>query len=378
MAPVTKERAVEILSQLDQCAATSFYEQQVVRYVVGFLERIGLEFKLDKYGNVIVHYMTDPKRQPVGYIAHMDHPGFEISGLDDQGFIVARALGGVPVTSFEGEIKVKIIMGNNEETIGILSAKDNGALDRQVMIQLPDGTDIIQPAYAVFDLPDFALLDDFIHMRALDDLAGCASILAVLESLASQSSKANFYGIFSRAEEVGLIGARLVARDKLLPENTTIVSIEASRTLPGAEQGGGPVIRAGDASYTFDGGAEGLLRRAGSLLKEKDSSFQYQRQLMSGGTCEATAFALQGYHVTGLAYPLGNYHNQGSPTEAFPSGSVELENIHLNDFYNGIRLLTEALTLRDDDDTPLEKRLANVPIDEEQQLINSSHVWTLG
>ena len=379
MPPVTKDRAIELLSHLDECAATSFHEQQVVRYVVDFLEKIGLEFQLDKYGNVIVHYMTDSERQPVGYVAHMDHPGFEISGFDDQGIVSARALGGVPTASFEGGIAVKIIMGNNEEVIGNLSAKHNGALDRQVLIELPDHIDMIEPAYAVFDLPPFALSDDFIHMRALDDLAGCASILAVLEALVSNNIKANFYGIFSRAEEVGLVGARLIARQKLLPVNTTIVSIESSRTLPGAEQGGGPVIRTGDASYTFDGGAERLLLRAGTFLREKDPSFQYQRQLMSGGTCEATAFALQGYHVTGLAYPLGNYHNLGNPTESFPSGSVELENIHSDDFYKGICLLTEAVILSDgEDDTPVAKRLASVPIDQEQQLIDSSRVWSSG
>lgn len=373
MIPVTKERAIEILSDLDKCVATSFHEERVVRYVLAFLEDKGLDFQLDKYGNVIVHYMTDADCEPIAYVAHMDHPGFEFLGLDDRGMPVARALGGVPPISFDGGTKVKIIMGNQEEVPGVLVAKDNGILDRQVFIQPNKEMNIVEPAYAVFDLPDFALLDDFIHMRALDDLAGCASIISVLEALVSQNSKANFYGVFTRAEEVGLIGARLVARDKQLPENTTIVSIESSRTIPGAEQGKGPVIRTGDASYTFDGGAERLLLRTGSLLKENESGFQYQRQLMSGGTCEATAFALQGYQVTGLAYPLGNYHNQGNPSEVSPAGSVELENIHEEDFHNGIRLLTEAATISEDEDqTPLAKRLANVSITDEQQLINSS------
>ena len=373
MIPVTKERAIEILSDLDKCVATSFHEERVVRYVVAFLEDKGLDFQLDKYGNVIVHYMTDADCEPIAYVAHMDHPGFEILGLDDRGMLVARALGGVPPTSFDGGTKVKIIMGNQEEVSGVLAAKDNGALDRQVFIQPNKEVNIVEPAYAVFDLPDFALLDKFIHMRALDDLAGCASIISVLEALVSQDIKANVYGVFTRAEEVGLIGARLVARDKQLPKNTTIVSIDSSRTIPGAEQGNGPVIRTGDASYTFDGGAERLLLRTGSLLKENDSDFQYQRQLMSGGTCEATAFALQGYQVTGLAYPLGNYHNQGNPSEVSPAGSVELENIHEEDFHNGIRLLTEAVTISEDEDqTPLAKRLANVSITDEQQLINSS------
>ena len=40
--------------------------------------------------------------------------------------------------------------------------------------------------------------------------------------------------------------------------------------------------------------------------------FKYQRNLMGAGGCEASAFKAFGYKVTGLAYPLGNWHNRGS------------------------------------------------------------------
>ena len=36
-----------------------------------------------------------------------------------------------------------------------------------------------------------------------------------------------------------------------------------------------------------------------------------QRCLMSGGTCEATAYQLYGYETGGLCIALGNYHNRG-------------------------------------------------------------------
>jgi endoglucanase len=37
--------------------------------------------------------------------------------------------------------------------------------------------------------------------------------------------------------------------------------------------------------------------------------FRWQRKLMPGGTCEATAFSTYGYRSTCLCLPLGNYHN---------------------------------------------------------------------
>ena len=57
---------------------------------------------------------------------------------------------------------------------------------------------------------------------------------------------------------------------------------------------------------------------------------------MSGGTCEASGFAAWGYAATGIAFPLGNYHN------ATPEGEVDAEYIHVEDFWGGVRLIRQA------------------------------------
>ncbi|MFL6712285.1 MAG: hypothetical protein ACJ8LN_05095, partial [Sulfurifustis sp.] len=38
---------------------------------------------------------------------------------------------------------------------------------------------------------------------------------------------------------------------------------------------------------------------------------KYQRRIMDGGTCEATAATVYGLPAIGISIPLGNYHNQG-------------------------------------------------------------------
>ena len=45
--------------------------------------------------------------------------------------------------------------------------------------------------------------------------------------------------------------------------------------------------------------------------QKDDPTFRFQRKLMPGGACEATAFATHGFESTCLCLPLGNYHNQG-------------------------------------------------------------------
>jgi endoglucanase len=152
-------------------------------------------------------------------------------------------------------------------------------------------------------------------------------------------SEGTVYGLFTRAEEVGLVGARLAAKSGLLPNNTFVLSAETSHTLPGAELGGGVVIRTGDGSTTFDNEAEAYLKRAAAELAKSDPEFKFKRQLMSGGGCEATAFAGYGYQVTGTAFPLGNWHN------GLVQKVLEPEQIHMNDFLSGAKLLCRVAEL---------------------------------
>ena len=165
-------------------------------------------------------------------------------------------------------------------------------------------------------------------------MAGCALIIETLNKLNKSSNEYSFKGIFSRAEEVGLIGARLIAANELIEKNSIIVSIETSSELPGANFGKGPIIRTGDRITTFDNKAELILLQSVKEILQKDIKFAYQRQLMSAGGCEASAFAIFGYSVTGLALPLRNWHNGNE------EGDVEPEEISLLDFENAYKIMT--------------------------------------
>ena len=159
------------------------------------------------------------------------------------------------------------------------------------------------------------------------------------------------------------MGARLMAEAGTLPANTLVVSAESSRTLPGAEMGGGPVIRVGDAGLTFNADAESALIKAKETLQERPEGFKSQRQLMSGGVCEASAFALHGYKTTGMAFPLGNYHN-GAPGDA-----IGAEYIHKDDFIGGVELMMEAaLQVSNRETTNFRQRIGTVSEEFRQRL----------
>ena len=360
-----KHQALDILARLAAQPAVAFWESGVAAVVQGVLGEAGLEARVDQHGNILASVRgQNSNAPPLALVAHMDHPGFEavdVHGSD----LVADVLGGVPAASFQPGIPVQVLPDDGRRLAAVTAGRWGEDDSQQVLIRLDEPAELGLPRPVVFDLVDFELDDDLIRMRAADDLAGCAGILATLAALASRPPPADVYGVFTRAEEVGLVGARLLAESGRLPQDTLIVSVESSRVLPGAEQGGGPVIRVGDAATTFHADAEAALVRARESLRAGDAGVQIQRQLMSGGVCEASAFAHYGYRTTGIAFPLGNYHNSA------PNGGVEAEYIDVNDFMGGIRLMTEAAYLVGErGETAFSRRLRQVQDAQRRRLTN--------
>ena len=354
-------RALEILSDLGQRPAAPFHEGPPANYIMSRLAKIGLTPFRDDFGNVIAHYAnSDADDPPIAFVAHMDHPGFEIDAVDERGPI-GVALGGVPEVSIARSAEVLVLMPDGRRIPARVGPLDPDA--RRVRVDLSEEVEITPPVPVVFDLPDFELDGEFIRMRAADDLAGCAAALAAVERLVSGNAEANVYAVFTRAEEGGLFGARLMAEARTLPIETLVVSIESSPLIPGVEQGGGPVIRTGDALYTFDAEAEQVLIVARGSIRNRNPEFRCQRQLMSGGVCEGTAFAVWGYRATGMAFPLGNYHNATTGVRD-PESGIGAEFIRVEDYLGGVELLAEAaLSVGGRADSPARERVREVPDD---------------
>lgn len=341
---------LETLRRVVSPPTASFHEEQVGAVIAAFLTEHDLPYTVDRFGNILAHYQQGTVARPLALMAHMDHPAFElIAPADDPstppGTWTARLLGGVGVAYFQQPVAVTVFAGNDPAApvAGTVQGAvvGEGPRDIRLHVAVPQDAAVAPGNFGIWTLPDFELRDDFVHARAIDDLAGCAAALLTLAQLRRAGAEAHVYGVFTRAEEVGLVGAELTFAHATLPRETLVVSLEASRTLPGAAQGEGPVIRVGDRATTFNDEAELLLRQAAAGLQAgaPPGTVKVQRQLMSGGRCEASTAQRHGYATTGLAFPLGNYHNMGEPATLQP------ENIHAGDFLTAVDLLLAAARL---------------------------------
>ncbi len=266
-----------------------FHEDAVRAEILMQLAQIpSVTAKQDSFGNVIACYRGCSGHAEYAFAAHMDHPGY----------VGEEFLGGVP-----------------EEWRANGRTRDFGA-------------------FAMWDLPAFELKDGLIHARACDDLVGCAAIIALFQRLERMGAEATVYGLFTRAEEVGFIGAIHLAKSGLLSRELTIVSLETSSAKAGlAGIGEGVVVRVGDRTSLFDDAATAVFTKIAT-----DASIRHQRRLMSGGTCEATAYQLYGYRTAALCVALGNYHNCG------PDHQIAAEFVSADDVAGMVQLMTRAAT----------------------------------
>ncbi|MFQ5508734.1 MAG: M20/M25/M40 family metallo-hydrolase [Leptospirillia bacterium] len=318
-----------------------FHEERVLAHIECLLTAHRIPFARDPHGNLIARY--DRGDGPLwALVAHTDHPGIEVTSVRGD-TVHGTFLGGVRPDRLEGA-RVRLHAPPDKPDHGPAGAHITRIRmvrgEKRVTLRLdPDHTAAVG-GFGDFDLGTPRINSRRIAAVAIDDLIGCATTLAVLVRLKRERRRARVWGVFTRAEEVGFAGTQKLVAERGLPGDALVVSLESSMELPGARPGQGPVIRVGDRATSFDSDLDRRLHRTARQIARSDNGFKFQRQLMSGGTCEASVFAAAGYRTTGLAYPLLNYHNMPTDTAR---GGIAAEEIATSDFLGGIRLLFEAV-----------------------------------
>lgn len=312
-----------------------YHEQAVRSEVEAICVELGLEHRRDSFGNVLVKLKIGPARRPLLLAAHLDHPGFHVVRPLPRGRWLARFEGGVPDHYFRPGLKTRLMPGD-------VPARITRWVDRKkrTFELAPRRPAASAPKFAVWDLEPFRVRQGRIYSRSCDDLVGAASVLATMAELKQSGARAHVMGLLSRAEEVGFHGALAAASSGVgggsLPRNAFVISLETSRELPGVQIGQGVILRVGDRTSIFNPEATRFLREVAADLQALRKGFKYQRGLMSGGTCEATAFQELGFQTAAVCVGLGNYHNCGDRNQ------ILAEYVNVADVVSMVSLLTEV------------------------------------
>ncbi|MBI5782126.1 MAG: hypothetical protein HZA69_00115 [Gammaproteobacteria bacterium] len=351
-----------LLTELLKQPTAPFREDRVIAAVTRILSMARVPFFRDPIGNVVVgcdsradyrRRVLEKSREPLRvFVAHMDHPGFHGVRWISDSRLAVKWHGGSPARHLAGS-RVWLATAEGywaEGRLGRVQLLKSKHAMHTAEVQVAGAMKIPRPkANTLYGSFKFRApvwrAGKRIYTKAADDLVGVFAVIGTaLDLYGSRGKKAPpFLGLLTRAEEVGFIGA--IGHLELgwltgARRPVVCVSLETSRTLPGAVVGRGPVIRLGDRRTTFDPDYLKVLSEVAAKALPK----KHQRRIMDGGTCEATAATAYGLPAIGISVPLGNYHNEGfegGPDCRAARGPAP-EFVHLDDI-EGLLKLCRAL-----------------------------------
>lgn len=214
----------QFLADLINSISPSGYEGPVAKVWKAEAETFSDKVWTDTHGNS--HAVVNPGGSPrVMMAGHYDEIGFQISYIDDQGFLWIQALGGwdpqiaqgqrVQIMTRKGIVrgvigKVAIHMQTPEQRKKVSEIKDLwvdiGAKNKKDAEKMVEVGDPLVVAYGYEELANGLAVG-----RAFDDRAGAYVVLEAARQLAKLNPKAEIHAVATVQEEIGLRGARTAA-----------------------------------------------------------------------------------------------------------------------------------------------------------------------
>lgn len=350
---------MEWLRDLTQVPTAAGREARVIRWIERWVaSRPGVVLTPDEVGNLTLSRAGQKPGLPVVYFtAHMDHPAFVVERLVAPGVVQLSFRGGVMADYFKSA-RVRVYDEDDRSVTGTLTGTtDAGGPFTHYLCELDASKIALRVGdVGVWALPPAEVIDGNMHTQACDDLAAAAAALAAFDVLLTLPATQDVRLLFTRAEEIGFIGAIAAVRRGTIPRGAKVLALENSRSFEDSPIGGGPIVRVGDRLSIFtprltDAVAKRAEQIAGgpaqALAQQKQGdlpAWKWQRKLMSGGACEASVFCDAGFECMCICLPLGNYHNMGdltavqAGTNARPA-TIEREYISVRDYEGLVDLL---------------------------------------
>ena len=344
-------RHTDWLLQLTDLPTAAGQEQRVAAWVRAWANRrrdvIANE---DRHGNMVLRQIGLLSRNPIFFTAHMDHPALVVIDRIDDRRLRAELRGGVHESycmgsrvlyhHLDGHVSRGLVQSKLSAGEGSRSAGGGGNTDLVVIVTFKEKIHSTPGDVLTWDVGPPRIRGDRFHAPVCDDLAGVSAALAAFDTLRAsrRGSGADIRVLLTRAEEVGFLGAIAACKGRTIPKASRLIALETSKSFPNHSPiGAGPIVRIGDRTSSFDPILTDQVCQVARQIAQNDSSFRWQRKLMPGGTCEASAFQAYGYSATCVCLALGNYHNMCDQ-----SGRIAAETISLSDYHGLIRLLVET------------------------------------
>ena len=320
----------KLLLEFSALTGTPGMEDEVRDYAFRWLSNYG-NVTLTPLGSVVCNIKEPAEKEPhILLDAHIDEIGMVVTMIDGDGFLKVAPSGGVdrrllmaspvivhtkdgPMDGVICSIPPHLQSGEEKKNPPVEDISIDMGMDKEMCERK------IRPGDRVtFRSSACRLLGDIVSCKALDNRAGCLSLICALEYL-GHNIPCGLTVQFSSMEEVGGMGAKTGAY-QIDPTHAIVVDVSFACT-PDSEQakcgvlGGGPMI--GYAPILSHCMSEQLVTLA------TENAIPWQAEIMGGATgtnADAIAPLRQGVQTALLSIPLKYMH---TPIEVVSIADVE-------------------------------------------------------
>lgn len=264
------------------------YTDEIVHHCSRELERLGLTPELTRRGAIRAVRRGEAREGARAVVAHLDTLGAQVKLVKENGRLELVPIGHWSARFAEGgRVTIYSEQGGFRGTV--LPLKASGHTFNEGVDTLPVGWEYVELRIDAItgskagtlalgiDVGDFVAFDTgaefldngYINSRHLDDKAGVAVALAVIEALQSGNVKTpvDIHFLFTIAEETGVGAAAIVT-----PEIASMVTIDNGTTAPGQNSSEfGVTIAMADQTGPFD---YHLTAKLVALCREHGIAFQ--------------------------------------------------------------------------------------------------------
>ena len=276
---------------------------------------------VDALGNLIVFKKGRQRaNHRVMLCAHMDEVGLMVTHITDDGFLKFDTVGGISLPALCGKavrIGEKLAPGViGVKPVHLLHGDEEKTYPKKDTLYIDIGAENKAQAEAVVSIGEYAYFDSdvvtfgdgFVKGRALDDRAGCAILLELLNS----ELEFDLWFAFTVQEEIGLGGAGPAAY-RIDPEYALVIETTTASDIDGVENerkvcllGQGAVVSQMDRHTVY---LPKMYEKAFALAKEKGIPAQ-PKTVVAGGNDAGVIFKSRaGVAVQALSIPCRYLHS---------------------------------------------------------------------
>ncbi|MEE0059799.1 MAG: M42 family peptidase [Acutalibacteraceae bacterium] len=322
----------QLLASLCNANGISGDEGAVRDIIIANIKDSGAEYSVDSMGNLIV--FKKGKKTPDKMLlisAHMDEVGFIVTNITSGGYLKFDEVGGIDRRVIMGK---SVTVGKNVSGVvcaapmHLLSAEqrdsvpkidsmyiDIGAASKEEALQYVSLGDSIQ-----FDC-DFKWENDIITGKALDDRAGCAIMIEIINS----DLEYDTYFSFVVQEEVGLRGAKCAAYT-VEPDFAIVVEATTAADIPNVADekkvcfvGNGAVVSFMDRRTIYD---KELVASAMKCASD-NVKVQFKQAVAGGNDAGAIQTSKSGVRTLAVSLPCRYLHSPCGMISAQDLSSVQ-------------------------------------------------------